>query len=103
MPVSNITDELLASQFKVVCSALNDFFDAVLDDDTVVIDGNQYELFLKSFQHYNRFVEAGSMPFFSRISQHVNDYVLNYLRMHFTWLVKWMKKLTAEFNLESIK
>lgn len=101
--VRNTTSDLLTNQFKTVCSAFNDFFLTLLDDEQLIMNDNMYGLFLKSFLQYNRFVEGGLMPFFSRISQCVNSYVLNYVRMHFNCLIKQVKTIMALCNAEYIR
>lgn len=99
----NITGDLLANQFNTICSAFNEFFLTLLDDERLGMNDNMYGLFLKSFLQFNRFVEAGRMPFFSRISQCVNNHVLNYVRMHFNCLIKQIRAIMALCNAEYIR
>ncbi len=89
------SDELLARNFNQLVSHLERFFTTLMSEDSFRISSRIYELYLKSLQQYNRFIHIGCMPYFSRSSSRINDYVLNYLRIHFKWLVKRIRELVS--------
>lgn len=67
---------------------MHEYFLFVLNNTSVVVDEQLYGLFLKTFQCFSKFAKAGDAPF--------NRQTLNYVRMHFKWIVKWIRKLTVE-------
>ncbi|KAK7603581.1 hypothetical protein V9T40_003580 [Parthenolecanium corni] len=99
IPMGQTIDGLLTLHYNALVSNIDDFFTAVLNVDSFCVDEEIYELILKSFQHYNRFVAAGSMPFFSQTTSRINNSVINYLKIHFKWTVKWIRKLISKSSI----
>lgn len=96
VPAKRIAEELIANQFNILVSKMDDYFVSILNNESIIIDEQLYELFLKTFQNYNQFAKIGDVPFLSLSTSRINRQALNYLRMHFKWVVKSIRKLTVE-------